>query len=213
MCNKLIRAIMSLTAMLQVGAVVAQDVSANIGWNSEYLYRGIPQKTSSAFGGFDYAAQGFNLGVWAANVGDGAEIDYYGGYSFDVGDFGFFIGGTWYTYTSLFDDKYLELNLGANWKWISFNMATGQYDNFGRPKLEYQFYSLTASHNGFYATFGFFEEDFAGEYYEAGYGNSLDSKDTELFDYGFAVVYSNATLLGGKSDTNLVLTLSKTFSF
>jgi len=34
-----------------------------------------------------------------------------------------------------------------------------------------------------------------------------------LFDYAFAVIYSNSTLLGGESDTNWVLTLSKAFSF
>ena len=32
---------------------LAVDLSANLGWNSEYIFRGIPQKTSSAFGGLD----------------------------------------------------------------------------------------------------------------------------------------------------------------
>ena len=83
---------------------MAVDLSANIGYNSQYIYRGIPQKNSSAFGGLDLAANGFYLGTWAADVGDGIEIDYYGGYGFNVGDFNFGVGGTLYTYTGDFDD-------------------------------------------------------------------------------------------------------------
>ncbi len=58
-----------------------------------------------------------------------------------------------------------------------------------------------------------FENDFDGTYYEAGYGNTLTVEDYDLFDYALAVIYSDSTLLGGKSDTNLVFTLSKTFDF
>jgi hypothetical protein len=50
-------------------------------------------------------------------------------------------------------------------------------------------------------------------YYEAGYGNTLSVQETDLFDYAFTVIYSDSTLLGDKSDTNFVLTLSKTFDF
>ena len=74
--------------------VSAQNFSANIGYNSEYIYRGIPQKTSSVYSGLDVKAAGFNAGVWSADVGDGLEIDYYGGYGFETGNFGFSIGGT-----------------------------------------------------------------------------------------------------------------------
>ncbi len=49
--------------------------------------------------------------------------------------------------------------------------------------------------------------------YEAGYGNNLIVKDVDLFDYAIAVIHSDSTLLNGESDTNLILTLSKTFSF
>jgi len=201
-----------LLAALQHQNVAAQDFSANTGYNSEYIYRGIPQKSSSVFAGADLEAAGFNLGVWGADVGDGLEIDYYGGYGFTAGGVGFSIGGTYYTYTSLFDDKYLELNLGISWKWLSFNMANGQYDNFDRPELHYQFYSFTAEHNGFYGTYGFFEDDFDGQYYELGYSNTLSVGDTDLLDYGITLIHSNTTLLGGESDTNINFSLSKTFS-
>ena len=202
-----------LLGFLYQQQVSAQDFSANIGYNSEYIFRGIPQHSSSAFGGFDVEGAGFNAGVWAAYVGDGIELDYYGGYGFKVGEFGFLIGGTLYTYTGDFDDEYREINLSASWRFISFDAAIGEYANFAGPTLQYQFYSLTVSHNGFYGKAGVFADDFEGTYYEGGYGNNLTVNDTDLFDYAFAVTYSDSTLLGGKSDTNLVLTLSKLFSF
>lgn len=213
MLRRSIISLIILSGLLTIQNALAQDWSANLGYNSEYIFRGIPQKTSSAFGGLDFSAGGFSAGTWAADVGDGLEIDYYGSYAIEAGDFGFSIGGTWYTYTGDFDDDYLELNLGASWKFLSFDAAIGKYDNFGGPKLNYQFYSMTASYNGFYGTVGMFADDFDGNYYEAGYGNTLTVKDMELFDYALAVIYSDSTLLGGDSDTNLVFTITKNFSF
>lgn len=189
----------------------AVDLSGNIGYSSEYIYRGIPQKSSSAFAGLDLEAGGFYLGTWGADVGDGIEVDYYGGYGFEAGDFSFGIGGTYYTYTGDFDDTYREVNLSAGWKWLTFDAAVGEYDNFGGPQLDYEFYSLTAEHNGLYGKVGTFENDFDGSYYEAGYGNTLTVQETDVFDYAFALIYSDSTLLGGSSDTNMVLTLSKSF--
>jgi uncharacterized protein (TIGR02001 family) len=200
-----------LLCTLHLNAATAQDFSANIGYSSEYIYRGIPQKSSSAFAGVDFEAGGFSAGAWAADVGDGLEIDYYGAYGFEAGDFGFSIGGTLYTYTGDFDADYLELNLGASWKFLSFDAAIGEYDNFTGPTLNYQFYSLTASHNGFYGKIGTFGDDFDGTYYEAGYGNNLTASEVDLFDYAIALIHSDSTLLGGESETNLIFTLSKTF--
>lgn len=213
MKRKLARFGLAVSLMAVSAPALAVDLSANIGYNSQYIYRGIPQSTSSAFGGLDLNAGGFYLGTWAADVDDGIEIDYYGGYGFEVGDFNFGVGGTIYTYTGDFDDTYKEVNLSAGWKWLTFDAAIGTYGNFDGPELDYQFYSLTAEYNGFYGKIGTFEDDFDGSYYEAGYGNTLTIQETDLFDYAFAVIYSDSTLLGGESDTNLVLTLRKEFDF
>jgi len=191
--------------------VAAVDFSANIGYNSQYIYRGIFQSKSSANGGLDLNANGFYLGTWAADVDDGIEIDYYGGYGFEVGDFSFGVGGTIYTYTGDFDDTYKEVNLSASWKFLTFDAAIGNYKNFDGPTLDYQFYSVTAAHNGFYGKVGWFADDFDGTYIEGGYGNTLMVKDVNLFDYTFSVIYSDKDLLGGKSDTNLVLSITRAF--
>jgi hypothetical protein len=213
MLKKSIAAGVVLLGALHFQNALAQEWSANLGYNSEYIFRGIPQKSSSAFGGVDFAAGGFSAGAWTADVGDGLEVDLYSAYGFTAGDFDLSVGGTWYTYTSDFDDDYLELNLGAAWKFLSFDVALGKYDNFDGPTLNYQFYSLTASHNGFYGKFGMFADDFDGNYYEAGYGNNLTVKDVDIFDYAIALIYSDSTLLGGDSDTNIVFTITKNFSF
>jgi uncharacterized protein (TIGR02001 family) len=203
----------SIVLAMTATAANAAEFSANIGFASEYIYRGIPQSSSSASAGLDLSAGGFYLGTWGADVGQGIEIDYYGGYGFEVGDFNFKVGGTLYTYTDDFDDTYLEVNLGAGWKFLSFDAAIGEYDNFGGPTLNYQFYALTATFDNFYGKVGTFADDFDGTYYEGGYGNTLTVQDYDLFDYAFAVVYSDATLLGGDSETNLTLTLTKAFDF
>ncbi|KAA9131518.1 hypothetical protein F3N42_09380 [Marinihelvus fidelis] len=203
--------ILGLGILAVTPAALAVDFSANLGWNSEYIFRGIPQKTSSAFGGLDMEAGGFYAGTWGADVGDGLEVDFYGGYGFDVGDFSFSAGGTWYTYTGDFDDDYKEINLSAGYAFLTFDAAIGTYDNFGQGDLDYQFYSLTAEFGGFYGTVGTFEDDFDGSYYEVGYGNTLTVNDYDLLDYALVGIYSDSTLLGGDSDTNLLLTLSKSF--
>ena len=130
-----------------------------------------------------------------------------------MGEFNFSVGGTLYTYTGDFDDTYVELNLGAGWKFLSFDAAIGEYDNFTGPTLSYQFYSVTGTFNNFYGKVGTFQDDFDGSYYEAGYSNTLSVGDTDLFDYALALIHSDSTLLGGESDTNLSLTLTKVFSF
>lgn len=192
---------------------MAADFSANIGYNSQYIYRGIFQSKSSANGGLDLNANGFYLGTWAADVDDGIEIDYYGGYGFEVGDFSFGVGGTIYTYTGDFDDTYKEINLSASWKFLTFDAAIGDYKNFDGPTQNYQFYSVTAEYNGFYGKVGWFADDFDGTYLEGGYGNALTVKDTYIFDYSFSVIYSDKDLLGGESDTNLVVSVTRAFDF
>ena len=204
-----------LAATLAAASVPAHaaEVSANIGYMSQYIFRGIPQSTSSAMGGLDLSAGGFYLGTWGADVTEGLEIDFYGGYGFEAGDFNFSVGGTLYTYTDDFDDNYQEINLSAGWKFLTFDAAIGTYDNFGGPKLHYQFYSVTGEYNGIYGKVGWFADDFDGTYLEGGYNGTLTIQDTDWFDYGFSVIYSDSTLLGGDSDTNFVFTVSKTFDF
>jgi uncharacterized protein (TIGR02001 family) len=192
------------------------EVTGNVGWDSEYIFRGVPQSDSSASGGVDWATDeedsglGLYVGTWAADVDEGLEIDYYGGVTATVGDFDFLLGATYYDYTDDFDDTYKEINLGADWKFLSFAAAVGEYDNFDGPTQDYQYYEVTAEHNGFFATVGSFQDDFDGEYIKAGYGTQIVGIDVTGY-----YVYSNKDLLGPEtgSDQSIVVQVNKSFSF
>lgn len=191
--------------------VANADFSANIGWMSDYYYRGIHQKQSSANGGIDYGNGGFYAGVWAADVGeltgDGLEVDGYFGYDGSIGDFGYGIGFTGYYYTGDFDDTYQEINLSASYGFVTLDVAVGEYLNFDGPTQDYQFYSLTAEHNGFYGKYGTFDDQFDGGYFEAGYGTNVSGLDITF--YG---LYADKNLIGAEEHA-LVLTIGKSFGF
>ena len=138
-------------------------------------------------------------------TGNGLEVDGYFGYTGEVGDFNYGVGYTGYYYTGDFDDTYHEVNLSAAWKFITFNAAIGEYNNFGLADQNYQFYSLTLQHNGFYGKYGTFNDEFDGAYFEAGYGTSIAE-----FDVTFYGLYSDENLVGEATEA-LVFTIGKTF--
>ena len=62
-------------ALILLAGTAQAELTGNLGFASEYHYRGILQKSSSASGGLDYEQGGFYAGTWAADVGDGLEVD------------------------------------------------------------------------------------------------------------------------------------------
>ena len=181
------------------------DVSANLGFASDYYYRGIFQAPNSVSGGLDFEKSGFYVGAWAADVKDGLEVDGYGGYGGTIGDFAYSIGYTGYFYTGDFDDTYQELNLGTSYGLVSVVVALGEYDNFAGPTLDYTYYSLTLEKDGFYGKYAGFSQDFAGEYFEAGFSTTIADVDV-----GIAAIFANEDLVG-THDESLVLSIGKSF--
>jgi len=194
-----------LLGLLTVTGVAQADWSANLGYASEYHYRGILQKNSSANGGIDYEAGGFYAGTWAADVGDGLEVDLYGGYGADVGEVSLSVGFTGYYYTGDFDDTYQEINLGAGFGLLSLDVAVGQYDNFTGPTADYTYYALTLEKDGFYGKYAGFAQDFEGEYFEFGYGTTVAE-----IDLGVSLIFANDDLVGD-AEESIVFTISKSF--
>ena len=199
-----------ILSLLLGSATANAGWSANIGWQSDYYFRGIFQKSSSAQGGVDFDHSGFYAGVWAADVGggatgDGLEIDYYLGYGGEAGDFTYGVGYTAYTYTGDFDDTYQEINLSGGFSFVTLDIALGEYDNFGGPTLDYQFYSLTAEYKGFWGQYGSFDDDFDGDYIQVGYGTNISD-----FDIGLSVLYSDENLVG-ESEEAMIFSIGKTF--
>lgn len=198
------KAVLAATLICANGLAEA-DWSANMGYASEYHFRGIFQKNSSASGGVDYAAGGFYAGTWAADVGDGLEVDGYFGYGFDLGEFGLSVGYTGYFYTGDFDDTYQEINLGGGFGMLSLDVAVGEYENFDGPTLDYTYYALTLEHEGFYGKYAGFSQDADGNYLELGYGTTVSD-----IDLGIILLFSDEDLVGD-SDENLIFTIGKSF--
>lgn len=190
------------------------EVTANAGWVSQYFYRGILQKTSSASAGLDVGFGALSLGTWLADVGDGAEIDLFGSVGGDLEGLSLSAGGTAYLYTGQFDDTYLEANLGAGYGPLSLEFSIGQYENFDGPTLDYWFVGVTAEHEGFYGTYGAFGNDFDGGYGEVGYGFSAAD-----LDFTISGILNDSDLSGLVDGNNeptpgltLVFGIGKTFS-
>lgn len=202
------------------GSAQAAEVTANVGYMSEYIFRGISQSDSSAMGGLDLKANGFYLGTWGADVDQGLEVDLYGGYNGSIGDLTFGIGGTYYTYTDDFDDDYQEVNLSLGYKIFSISAAIGEYDNFDGPtgdggegSLDYTYIAPRVDYKGFYGLVGLFSQDFDTTYYEVGYGSQFEPIG---LDYKVSVIYSDDTLIkdfeeSDSGETSLVFSISKTF--
>lgn len=217
----------ALAGVLLSGPILAAEITANAGLVSEYLFRGVPQTDgkAAAQGGLDATwDSGLYIGTWASSVRsadsldgtdfidgtNGMEIDLYGGWGGESGDFSYALGATYYTYTDKFDDDYYEANLSGGWKWLTLDVAIGKYDNFDGPSQDYTFTSLTGEYNGFYATVGNFSQDFDGAYLEVGYGNTLSIAGEDLLDYTISYVHSDEDLLGDTGNT-LIFGIVKQF--
>ena len=188
--------------------------SANVGYASEYHFRGLLQKNSSASGGLDYEQGGFYAGTWAADVGDGLEVDLYFGYGGELEEFAYNVGYTGYFYTGdTFDDTYQEINLGGSYGLLSVEVAVGEHDldpliHGTSGTQDYTYYAISLEKNGLYGKFGGFAQDFEGEYLEFGYGTTVAD-----IDLGVALILANDDLYGtpGDDEESVVFTLGKSF--
>lgn len=131
---------LALCALLATGTAYAEDespFSANVGFTSDYVFRGVSQtlEEPAVQGGFDYAhASGFYAGVWGSNVnfGDGdeahLEFDVYAGYSAEVGKLGYDLGLVYYAYpgaSSSLDYDFLEAYGSLSYDFGSFSLSGG----------------------------------------------------------------------------------------
>ena len=222
--RKLVTSALFTALLVPLGLSAQAEVTANAGYLSQYYYRGILQKTSSATGGFDVAASNFSAGTWAADVGDGAEVDLYASVGIPLGESAILsLGGTGYFYTGDFDNTYLEGNVGLGFGPISIDAAFGTYRT--DPDLKYVFIGVTAeAPNGLFATVGavsynpefgdafsdVFDQDLGGQYIEAGYGFSAAD-----LDFSISGLWNDAYLNSsyeGVDELTLIFGVSKTFT-
>ena len=128
---KRVTRILTTLAIVLAGPTAQAEVTGNMGWMSDYLFRGIPLSSSSAMLGLDWAQDegGFYTGVWAANVDPGAELDFYGGYSGQVNEFGYAVGAIIYTFTDAFDETATEVNLSGSWQILSHSNSHKKFQH------------------------------------------------------------------------------------
>lgn len=214
----------------------AHTVTGNVGFASEYVFRGVSQTPDSIAlqGGFDYShSSGLYLGTWASNVDEdlydaNLELDVYGGYKFSVGEVGLDVGGLYYHYpsseftpgVSTDDPDTFEVYAGASWKWFSGKLWYSTTDYFGAVDTEgTTYFDLNFNYTlpmdvGLVAHYGWTEVD----------GNAaLDYEDwkigvTKSFaGFNFGLFYTDTdlptTLVNGEdiAEGRAVLTIGKTF--
>jgi uncharacterized protein (TIGR02001 family) len=157
--KKLILAAAIATAVSAPSAALAQaaasphTVTANVGFFSEYLFRGISQTAGkpAVQGGFDYShASGFYAGTWGSNISwlqdfnqytrSSLEWDFYGGYKWTfAGDWGLDVGTVYYYYpgsknAGVVSANTWEIYVAGTWKFLGAKFSYNLDDYFGaRP--------------------------------------------------------------------------------
>ena len=139
--------LMSISMFAQAGEAVADDhssaVSYNIGYMSEYWYRGYYMSESSVSFGADAEMGNFYVGTWWADVDKGVEYDIYGGYNFELMGIPMYAGFTGYYYSDNFDSDYQEINIGADMGFMSIDAAVDGEYQLAAGDQGYQHYTIT----------------------------------------------------------------------
>lgn len=200
----------ALFGSLAATQVASAAVSGNLGFASQYVFRGILQSASSASAGLDYSHDsGLYAGTWIAQVGDavtnadlGLEEDLYVGFGNEYKGISYDLNFTNYDYTSSFDENYQEVNLGLGYGPVSVSYTDGTYDS--KPNSQdYSVTTVSASKNGFTLLYGDYGKDFTGSWYELGYSATVGD-----FDAGVNYILQDKDL--GEDDF-LVFSLGKSF--
>jgi uncharacterized protein (TIGR02001 family) len=176
------------------------NVSANVTFSSDYIWRGMTQTDGPAMsGGFDFESEnGFYAGIWGSNVnfndGAGSELDYYFGYGFEVGNVGIDLGYVAFDYpqnsTGLdFEEIVIGLSMGD----LGLTFALGQDSAPDYTEISYTFGDVGLSY---------------GEYDD--YGNNFGiSYDFECGTYDCGIGYSDFSDNGyGADEDALVFSIS-----
>ena len=178
-------ALMSLSMFAHAGEAVADDhassVSYNIGFMSEYWYRGVYQSDSAVSFGADYEAGSFCAGTWWADVDDGVGYDVYAGFTFEMMGMPMYLGATGYYYSDNFDGDYEEMNAGIDMGFMALDVAfAGTYEPTTGDQ-DYEHYTITVplSPIGLPLDFSYqtFQDELSGFAYELSYGATVSGVD------------------------------------
>jgi len=129
-------------------------ISYNVGFFSEYIFRGISQTAGKPAlqGGADYGHEsGFYAGTWASNVSwlqdfnaytrSSLEWDFYGGYKWSfANDFGLDVGTIYYYYpgsrnAGVANANTWEIYVAGTWKFLGAKFSYSLTDYFGAKPI------------------------------------------------------------------------------
>ena len=185
-------ALMSVSMLSHAGEAVAEEgssgVSYNIGYMSEYWYRGVYQSESSVSFGADMEMGNMYIGTWWADVDKGVEYDIYAGYNFELMGVPMYAGYTGYFYSDNFDGDYQELNVGGDFGFMSVDAAVnGVYDSVSSGSITtqgYQHYTITVPGMMLGLPLDYSYQTFTGELtgftHEISYGTTVSGVDVGL---------------------------------
>ena len=180
-------ALMSVSMLSHAGDAVAEEgssgVSYNVGYMSEYWYRGVYQSESAVSFGADMEMGSMYIGTWWADVDEGVEYDIYAGFNFELMGLPMYLGATGYYYSDNFDGDYEELNTGVDLGFATIDYAfAGEFTaqaKDGGGKSDYEHFTITAPvpMTSLDFTYGTFQDELTGHYYELSYGATVSGVD------------------------------------
>ena len=162
----------AMAAPLMFGATTASaDVSATLGANSMYLWRGLNLTPDGPqfHGSLDYSnASGFYAGMWITNETEGHETDLYFGFGGEVGDFGYDISYWKYLYPEDFDlfgtgdslgeNDYSEIVLSGSYGPVTATAYIGVENAFDGVD-DSNYFTIGVDFDKFNVTYGFWDHD------------------------------------------------------
>lgn len=201
---------LSCTALLVTEAQAG--VSGNIGFASNYIWRGMTQTRDQAAvsGGLDYAADiGLYAGTWMSNVNfgnddndKGYELDLYGGYAGSVAEFNYDLGAIYYAFPAQEDLNLLEafvsggygpVNAGVYYTVEKDGDSDKENDLYYTANLEFDLDVFSGVGLGLWVGHYDFDEGSDSDYTH--YGLSL-GKGTDYGDFTLAVDKNDADGVG-----------------
>ncbi|MCG5526055.1 TorF family putative porin [Ectothiorhodospira haloalkaliphila] len=186
----------ALLAGTAVTSTASAEVSANIGFTSNYLFRGVSESgdDSAVQGGLDYEHEGgFYIGTWTSSLGGGGsyELDGYFGVAGEIGDsgVGFDVGYIYYAYPADDDADFGELYGALDF--MGFYGMVNFVTNADESELEDTIsYELGYSHDvmpgmSLGATIGYVDWD-DSDWEDYTWWSLHATKETDLGDFTFA---------------------------
>ncbi len=204
-------------ALATAVSVPAQaEVSANVGFVSDYYFRGANLGDGGAYAGVDFEAGGFFAGTWwiddSSAGNDGMENDWYLGYGMEHGAFSWSVGYTRYEYSYTNDYEH-EFVVGLAVGPVSAEIVSGSDEDKAdgsEVSTDYMVYSLSYEQGPFGVTAGYYEADTTPTYDYTWVEFSVSGTIAEGIDASFNIG-AKASDDEGTNDGYAYLDFSKSF--